>query len=240
MAGMTQAEIDAKLSAAITDKFWEMAIMMSPGIENPKLRSSGTETKRGRQVYNAVMTFTVNVKLPDQELIIVPSMGKQILIAIPGQFFIVGCTSKEESYATEESDFNAVLDSFEPLSDALTVSNETPGVPSLTLYSLARFGGVSHVVTRDTPDLAPSGWRGATASASTGGTAAWEICDRPNYAGKCRVVSGVLPSGLGAQGTPIASARRVARGAGPATLAGSAQSDVAAALAGLAEGRRGQ
>jgi hypothetical protein len=157
--------------------------------------------------------------------------GIEYFVAIPGQFFFVACTAREEGYSREESDFRVAFDSFEPLSDAAVASAAPDGVPSLTLYSLARFGGVSHVVTQDTPDLALFGWRQGTASASVAGSAQWEVCDHANYTGNCRVVAGTL-AGLGQTGAAIASARRHTGEADPSrSLAQTLQADAQNAIA---------
>jgi hypothetical protein len=61
------------------------------------------------------------------------------------------------------------------------------------------------VVTQDTPDLALAGWRGDTAgSISVAGSGLWQVCDRANYAGTCRVVSSTMHRDVRA-----ASARRL-------------------------------
>ena len=125
--------------------------------------------------------------------------------AIPGEIFIVTCTGSDTGYATEEADFNLVFDSFAPISDTPVAAAEPPGVSSLTLYAQARFGGVSHVVTKDTPDFAAAGWRQPAASLSIAGASTWQVCEGANYSGACHVVSAAMPaSGLAA---PILSAR---------------------------------
>jgi hypothetical protein len=222
---LTQAQIDAKMVSLIDEKFWQFALTMSPGTTEATLKSSNTEIKHGRNVYSAVMGFKVPAKDGGEGL---DATAKEIILVIPGQFYFVTCLAPDTGYGAMEGDFNVVFDSFGPISDTPVAANEAPSVSALTLYSGAKFAGVSRVVTQDTPDLSLYGWRQTTASASVSGAAPWEMCSGANYAGDCRVVSGALGSSLG-RGAGVLSARRVpARD--PAILARSLQNDVARAI----------
>jgi hypothetical protein len=153
-------------------------------------------------------------------------MGKEIMLVIPGQFYFVTCMTPAAAYATMEGEFDTVLNSFEPLTDAKVAQNGAPGVSALTLYSGEKFAGVSQVVTQDTPDLSAYGWRKPAGSVSIAGAAPWEMCSGANYSGTCRVVSGAAD--LGNAGA-VLSARRVSART-PAVLVRSLQSDAARAL----------
>jgi hypothetical protein len=223
---LTQAEVDAKLGPLVDEKFWQFALTMTPGTTEATLKSSNTEVKHGRNVYSAVMAFKIPAKDGGTPL---DATAREIMLVIPGQFYFVTCLAPDTGYAAMESDFNTVFNSFVPLNDAPVAANEAPGVSALTLYSEAKFGGVSRVVTQDTPDLTRYGWRKATASVSVAGTAPWEMCSGINYSGTCRPVSNALASSLG-NGASVMSARRIRAQGEPAMLARSVQSEAARAL----------
>jgi hypothetical protein len=221
----TQAEIDAQMGPLIDEKFWQFALTMTPGLDGATLKSSNTEVKHGRNVYAAILSFKIPAKDGHEAL---DATAKEIMVVIPGQFYFVTCLAPDTGYAAMEDDFNVVFDSFGPVSDTPVASNAAPGVSALTLYSGARFGGVSRVVTQDTPDLTLYGWRKPIASVSVAGAAPWEMCTGTNYSGTCQVVSGALAPNLG-RGATVLSARR-AQGRGPAALVRSLQSEVARAM----------
>ena len=193
--------------------------------EDATLTSSKTEVKHGRNVYVALMAIKLKDKSGAQSA---DATAKEIILVVPGQFYFVTCLAPDTGYADMEGDFNIVFDSFGPASDTPVAANEQPGVSALTLYSGAKFGGVSRVVTQDTPDLTAYGWRKTTGSVSVAGNSAWEMCSGANYSGNCRVVSGAFAANL-AGGGNVLSARRI-QGHGAQALARSLQGDVARAL----------
>ena len=214
---LTQADIDADGDARIDENFWLTSLKKAKSIKEVTVESHGQKMVNGHKAYFVVAQLTGTVEgVGDVSIKI-----QQMMEAIPGQFFLVGCAARnaDDGYPVEESDFTSVLHSFAPLSDAPVASLSVPGVSSLTMYSQPRFGGVSRVVTQDAPDLAAFGWRGPTASMSVADTGAWEVCDGANYTGRCAVVSGANL----AHGGGVASARR-------AQMRG-LQDEVAAALA---------
>lgn len=212
--GLSQSDIDDQLSATVDDEFWKSGLKTGRYIDDATVVTSGVKMRNGHKAFFVVANL--NATVPDVGAI--KAKNQQMLQARPGEIFLVTCTASDTGYATEESDFNIVFDSFAPLSDTPVASAAPNGVPSLTLYSLARFGGVSHVVTQDTPDLALFGWRNGTASASVAGGAQWEVCDGANYTGKCRVVVDAL-AGFGQTGAAVTSARRYNGKAEPRALA---------------------
>ena len=226
----TQAEINAQMGPLVDEKFWQFAFSMAPGLDNTKIISTKTDVRKGRNVYSAVLSFTMTDKPSGKTM---DATGREIMLVIPGQFYFVTCMTATVSYPVMESSFDTVLNSFEPVTDATVASNTTPGVSALTLYSEAKFGGVSRVVTRDTPDLSVYGWRKPAGSASVSGDAAWEMCTGANYSGSCRVVNGALKSNANDRGS-VQSARRLEIRA-PADLARVLQSDAARALSEAAQ-----
>lgn len=222
--GVTQAQLDAQFEPLIDEKFWQFIITMSPGLEDASVKSSRTDVRNGRNVYTAVMAIKLKDKSGQNA---VDATAKEIMLVIPGQFYFVTCIAPDTGYETMEGDFDTVLNSFGPVSDTPVASLETPGVSALTLYSGAKFGGVSRVVTQDTPDLTLFGWSKPAGSVSVAGSAPWEMCSGANYSGKCQVVSGSFASSL-ANGGTVLSARRVQPTG--ASLVRALQSDAAHAL----------
>lgn len=68
------------------------------------------------------------------------------------------------------------------------VEQTTEGAPSLELYERPEFMGARVTVTGPTPELAAPGTGGRPASAHV--TGRWQLCEQPNFAGKCVVVEG--------------------------------------------------
>ncbi|MBI1214092.1 MAG: hypothetical protein GC190_21730 [Alphaproteobacteria bacterium] len=224
MQQMTQAQIDAQMGPLIDEKFWQFALTMSPGLDDASVKSARTDVRGGRNVYTAEMSLKLKNKTNGATL---DASAKEIMLAIPGQFYFVACLAPDTGYAALEEDIDTVLTSFEPLTDAVVAQNDA-GVSALTLYSDAKFGGVSRVVTKDTPDLTVYGWSKPAGSVSVSGGAPWEMCTGTNYAGNCQVVTGAFLSDPG-RGGAVLSARRL-NPREPATLARSLQSDAARAL----------
>ncbi|MCA1609785.1 MAG: beta/gamma crystallin-related protein [Thermoanaerobaculia bacterium] len=79
----------------------------------------------------------------------------------------------------------------------------------LVLYEEENFRGDGREIDREDPNVADFGSRASSLNVSRG---SWEICDRPDFRGRCVVVSGEVPS-LRAYGMQnrIASARPIRR-----------------------------
>jgi hypothetical protein len=196
---LTQSAIEGELDQELNDAAWLAMFKSVIFIDNVAIEKTGSERINGHKAYYVIATFdSVTPGSP-----IIPVKLKQYLHAIPGEVFFVTCSAAHDGYAVEEDNFNSVFASFAPLNDTVAAA-EPNGVPSLTLYAGANFGGVSRVVTQDTPDLALAGWREKAGSMSVAGPGLWQVCDGPNYAGTCRVVSSVLH-----QNVKAASARRL-------------------------------
>lgn len=196
---LSPAQIEKELDGTLNDAAWLAVFKTVIFIDNVAIEKSGSERMNGRKAYFVVATF--NSVMPGMPLRQVKV--KQYLHAIPGELFFITCSASQDSYAQEEDDFKTVFAPFAPLNDTIATA-EPGGVTSLTLYARANFGGVSRVVTRDTPDLATFGWHDAAASMSVAGPGLWQVCDGANYAGSCSVVAGVSHQSLA-----IASARHV-------------------------------
>jgi len=211
----TQADIDADGDKRIDENFWLTSLKKVKMLKEVKIESHGQKMVHGHKAYFVVAVITGTVEgVGDVTL-----KTQQMMEAIPGQFFLLGCAAHDadDGYPLDVADFETVLNSFAPLSDAPVAMLEGQGVSSLTMYSQPRFGGVSRVVTQDAPDLAAFGWRGPTASMSVAGGGAWEVCDGANFAGTCQTVSGTNAAHGGAQ--PVLewiAAQGHALGVGPA------------------------
>jgi hypothetical protein len=203
--GLSQADIDAAADKEIDESFWLKGLKVAKEVIDASIESHGARMVNGHKAFFVLAKVTGNVAHAG------PATAKmqQMLEAIPGQLFVVTCAAWEASYAKEEADFDIVLNSFAPIGDAPVAMFESIGVTSLTMYSLPRFGGVSRVVTQDAANLAVFGWHGTTASLSTAGSGAWEVCDGINFGGRCETVTAALPTGPAGKGFAIVSARHV-------------------------------
>jgi beta/gamma crystallin len=182
---MTQAQIDADIDAQVNEAAWSAMFKSVIFIDNVVVEKSGTERLNGHNGHFVVVSFaSVTPGMPIRQVKL-----KQDLIAIPGELFFVTCSASQDAYAQKEDEFKSVFESFAPLNDSVATI-EPSGVPSLTLYARSNFDGVSRVVTRDTPDLALTGWRDPAGSVSIAGPGLWQVCDGANYSGSCRLVSG--------------------------------------------------
>jgi hypothetical protein len=200
-ATRTQADIDRELEGDLTPETWKSIFESSIFIQDVKILASGSEKLHGRAAHYVVLTF--NSITPGAPIIAVKV--KQYLHAIPGEMFFVTCRALQSGYASEEKDFQTVFTTFEPINGKLVAAvAPTTQAASLTLYTGGNFGGVSRVVTRDTPDLADAGWRDRAGSISVSGGDRWQVCDRADYAGHCQVISSTLR-----QSFPAASVRRI-------------------------------
>lgn len=84
------------------------------------------------------------------------------------------------------------------------------GGSGLTVFANANYGGRSATLLEDTPNLARFGLDDKISSLRLGPNERWEVCEQPNYRGRCLVLSG-SQSNLGPTGWNdiISSARRV-------------------------------
>jgi hypothetical protein len=198
---MTQAQIDADIDKEVTAEAWATMFKAIIFIDNVSIEKTGSEDLNGHTGHYVVASFSsVTPGMPIRQIRL-----KQDLVAIPGQLFFITCTASADAYAAKEAEFKTVFESFSPLNDKIA-ANEG-GVASLTLYAQANFGGISRVVTRDTPDLALAGWRAPAGSLSVAGGDLWQVCEGANYSGSCRLVTSALH-----QKVAVNSARRVPAG----------------------------
>lgn len=198
-SSMTQAQVDQALANEITDDAWAALFKSVIFFDDVTIEKTGTQMINGHKAYYVIARF--NSVTPGEPII--PVRLKQYLHAIPGAAYWVTCSALQSEYASEDPAFESMFESFTITTDRIAQAQER-GVPSLTLYAQENFGGVSHVVTQDTPDLALSGWREKAGSISVAGGDIWQVCDGANYSGRCRAVSSALRHGGGAQ-----SARRL-------------------------------
>lgn len=202
--GKSQAELDADGDRSFGEEFWIKAMQGADTVKAVAIDGRGVRMVNGHKAYFMVATIDPKASADGPKI-----KTQQMIEVIPGQFFLIMCMSKADSFDKEEADFTALMNSFAPISDAPVAMREPNGVTSLTMYSLPRYGGVSRVVTQDAANLAEFGWHGTTASLSVAGTGAWEVCEGANFTGRCETVTTSLPTGLGGKTFAVASARHI-------------------------------
>jgi hypothetical protein len=226
---VSQADIDADGDKTVDEAFWLKGLKKVTAVEDVTIEAHGAKMINGHKAYFVLANITGTI----------PNVGpvnakmQQMIEAIPGQLFIVTCTATIAAYAQEESDFDSVFASFAPLSDVPVASLSSPGVRSLTMYSLPQFGGVSRVFTQDTPSVGAYGWRTTTASVSIAGSGAWEVCDGANFTGRCHTITAAMPTGPNGKIFAIASARHVKAILPPQAGPGDISDALAASVEGL-------
>lgn len=229
--GASQADLDAVGEKTFDEKFFRDGMKSAQYVTEATVVSTGSKSVNGRRAFMVVGDLTADV--PGQGVL--KARTQQMIELIPGQIFIVTCTASDTGYAQEESDFEIMLNSFAPLSDAPVASLQTPGVSSLTMYTAPDFGGASRVVTQDTANLAVFGWQTPSASVSIAGSGAWEVCDGANFTGRCQMITTTLATGPNGKGFVIVSARHVKAilppQAGPLEARGAVAAGISAALA---------
>ena len=217
--GLTQADIDAGIGAQFGDLFWTQSLSSDSELTAFTIESSGAEQVNGVRRYFAQIKSSMRSASGET----VNNRSRQMLSFVPGWSYVLVCSALADKYEAEEADFKIVFASFAPLTSTPVASNAA-GTRSLTLYSESGFGGVSRIVTQDTPNLALFGWRGQAASASVAGGGAWQVCDAADYRGSCRVVSGTLGDGIGLAGAVLSVRRATPAARGSALLRASLRS----------------
>ena len=196
---MTQAQIDADIDAQVTADAWANMFKAIIFIDNVEIVKTGI----GQAERSCRPLRRRHLRLGDAGLAAAPGQAQAISGRDPGPALLPHLQRDAKRLRREGRGF----------SDGVRIVladqrhrrvNEPAGVPSLTLYAAANFGGVSRVVTRDTPDLASFGWRDAAGSMSVGGPGLWQVCEGANYAGRCRLVSAALHERVA-----VGSARRL-------------------------------
>src|SRR4029079_19620252 len=128
------------------ENFWLTGMKKAKEVKEVTIETHVTKMVNGHKAYFVIVSLTGEVEGIGE----VKAKTQQMIEAIPGQLFIVTCAAgdAEPGYAQDESDFTTVFNSFAPLGDAPVAMLQSPGISSLTMYTLPRFGGVSRIVTQ--------------------------------------------------------------------------------------------
>jgi hypothetical protein len=200
----SQEKINEALQSEITEAFWQ-AFATEAKMSEFELVESGSELKDGRRIFFAVGRFSAAL-----QGVATKGQFRVTLHAIPGQTGLNYCVTRLDQVALEEGDIRIIMDSFTPVRPyVIAAPPPRSSTATLVLYSGPRFDGPRRELTRDIPNMALVGWTGATASLSIRGYGLWEICDRIDYRGNCRVVAGAESASMSDRALRIGSARRL-------------------------------
>jgi hypothetical protein len=121
---MTQAEIEASMSAEFTQEGWKEGIKTVRGFKSTNVEKFGDRMQRGRKVFfvKATSDFVIGT-----EALSVTQL--QDFHPIPGRLYVVTCTARAAGFETEAAHFDMIMTSFEPIPH-MTVSADRGTVPS--------------------------------------------------------------------------------------------------------------
>jgi hypothetical protein len=114
---LSQAEVEAMFDGKINGDFWKASLGMARGIKSTTIEKWGDKTQRGRKVF--YMRSTSDFVVGDRALTVTQLADFHV---VPGRIYIVTCTAAAQSIAREETDFAAIMESFEPVPDILVSS----------------------------------------------------------------------------------------------------------------------
>ena len=180
----SQADIDSDLAAEMTKEFWE-SIYKALGSTEVIIQEVGSRDQDGRKVLFVVAEFTPK----GEDATTGRFKGREEVHALPGRMHDVGCTTKLNLYEDAKADFETIFNSYTPQS-GLIAQAPAPQNSVATLFANTSFNGVARVVSSDTPNVASLGWTAQTGSLTISGYGEWQICEGPNYSGKCLLVVG--------------------------------------------------
>lgn len=114
---LSQSEVEALFAGRINGEFWKSSLAMAPGFKSTTIEKWGDKTQRGRKLF--YMRSTSDIAVGDRALTVTQLADFHV---VPGRFYIVTCTAIAQAIAREETDFAAILASFEPIADILVSS----------------------------------------------------------------------------------------------------------------------
>lgn len=195
----TQAALNAEMEQGIDEAFWRAIV------EDKRARDTTVEPRSemrdGRRVFLATVRQTATLGQED-----ITMQMELALHVVPGLLLMGQCGANQAQYALEQSDIKTITDTLNPTPGVIASLDRPQGSSTLVLFGGPRFDGDVRELAQDAPDLR----LGRTASFVLRGAQPWEICDRANYQGNCRLVAGASAAALGGRPLAIASARRVA------------------------------
>lgn len=201
---MSQAEIDAALSAELNADFWKNGMKAGAGSGvTMDVESAGAREGAHRRVHYAVITAEGTGK----DGTLKKTKGKFEVHALPGSMHGIICMTSAEMYDLASVDFEAIFLSYEPKSGLVAEAPQGGARSVLTLYAGRDFEGTARVLAQDIPNIAVLGLARTPASVAVAGFGRWEICDGQNFTGTCRAIAAAETAAPG-KTLAIASARR--------------------------------
>jgi hypothetical protein len=201
---MSQAEIDAALSAELNENFWKNAMKAGAGTgATMDVESAGSRESARRRVHYAVIVAEGKAK----DGTVKKTKGKFEVHALPGMMHGIICMTSAENYDVASVDFETIFLSYEPKSGLVAEAPQSGARSVLTLYAGREFEGAARVLAQDTPNIAALGLARLPLSAAVAGFGRWEICDGQNFTGSCRAITAAETAAPG-KTLAIGSARR--------------------------------
>lgn len=117
LLGKTQAEIDQEASGMINEKFWKAMFGQIKALKSTTIDKWGSREQGGRKVF--YVQATSDAEVSGNAFSVTQLQNVHVL---PGQTFIATCTALAASFATESSDFDAIMASLEPRPDMTVAS----------------------------------------------------------------------------------------------------------------------
>jgi hypothetical protein len=199
----SQAIINEELAKEVDDAFWRGA-MQDKNAKDVTI-ASRSEMRGDRRVFLATAQLTTKLGGED-----VPVQTEMALHVVPGRMLVGQCGAKQAELAAEQAAIKTVMETFNPTGEAVVAGFASPpqvlqGTSTLSLFAGPAFDGSAREIGQDAPVL--GGMR--VASFAVRGRGLWEICDRANFQGNCRVVAGASAAAHGDPAPVIGSARRV-------------------------------
>lgn len=195
----SQAVLNTEMEQGIDEAFWRSMV------EDKRARDTTvqprSEMREGRRVFLATVRQTATIGQED-----VTMQMELALHVVPGLILMGQCGANQAEYAAEQNDIKTITDTLNPTPGVIASLERPQGSSTLVLFAGPRFDGDIRELVHDAPDLR----LGRTASFALRGAQQWEICDRTNYQGNCRLVAGASAAAFGGRPLAIASARRVA------------------------------
>lgn len=227
-AGVSQETLNEGMKEEVDDAFWR-ELMEDKSVKDVSIVDTHSEMKNGRRGFYATARLTTTIDGTDY-----PEQQSVVFFIVPGRMHFAQCSVNADQVAVEEADIATVITSFEPVGAFVASLKPREALPAgsaaLVLYSGPQFDGARRELAQDAPNLAYAGWNVVTASFGLHGYGLWQVCDRANYQGNCRIVAGAESYALGDRPLRIASARRIVDPRDPRNSLGVVRNEIAALL----------
>lgn len=127
---MSQTEFDDFLATQVNEGFWRTVASSISGVREGTVDGGG-KTRNGRMVFYAKITSKVVGR--DGTFSLTQRMEVQ---GVPGRLYVVTCSALSGGYDREAADFDAILESFEPVLSGTPGRRQTLG-PGNRMASIA-------------------------------------------------------------------------------------------------------